>query len=412
MLKAVEEVSATKKRLKIEIPAEVIEEEIRKALKEIQKKANIPGFRPGKVPFSIIERKFGKDAESDVLERLVSEYYTRAVKEANLKPLLPPLTEDVIDIKRNEPLLLDLIVEVTPEVENLNYENIEVEEIDIEVREEEIEEVLKRLSTEKGVYESTDEPASEGDLVVIDYRADTGKEARNFVYKIGAGPFPEEFSKALEGRKKGEKFTVTIDFPEGSIAEFAGKKVNFEITLNDVKKRHDIPYEELPEEMGFEDLDALQKYIRESLQRTKKQQAEQKMKLDILKKLLETHDFELPEGLLELEMKRLTAQYDSMGVDITQHMDKISETAKENVKAFILLQLIGEKEGVSVSEDELKQEIMNISRRYGISPKEVIQFYMSRDGSLDAIKNEIFEKKVFDILLEKSKKIKKEEVSQ
>lgn len=412
MLKAVEEVSATKKRLKIEIPAEVIEEEIQKALKEIQKKANIPGFRPGKVPLSIIERKFGKDAESDVLERLVSEYYTRAVKEANLKPLLPPLTEDIIDIKRNEPLLLDLIVEVTPEVENLNYENIEVEEIDIEVREEEIEEVLKRLSTEKGVYESTDEPASEGDLVVIDYRADNGKEARNFVYKIGAGPFPEEFSKALEGRKKGEKFTVTIDFPEGSIAEFAGKKVNFEITLNDVKKRHDIPYEELPEEMGFEDLDALKKYIRESLQRTKKQQAEQKMKLDILKKLLETHDFELPEGLLELEMKRLTAQYDSMGVDITQHMDKISETAKENVKAFILLQLIGEKEGVSVSEDELKQEIMNISRRYGISPKEVIQFYMSRDGSLDAIKNEIFEKKVFDILLEKSKKIKKEEVSQ
>lgn len=409
MLKEVEEISATKKRLKIEIPADVIEEEIQKALKEIQKKANIPGFRPGKAPLSIIEKKFGRDAESDVLEKLVSEYYTRAVKEANLKPLLPPVSEDTVDIKRNEPLSLDLIVEVSPEVENLNYENIEVEEIDMKVKEEEIEEVLKRLSTEKGVYESTDEPAQNGDLVVIDYLTDTGKEAKNFVYKIGSGPFPEEFSKALEGKKKGESFKITIDFPESSIAEFAGKKVNFEITLNDVKKKHDIPYEELPEEAGFEDMDTLKEYIRESLERTKRQQAEQKMKFEILKKLLETHNFELPEGLLELEMKRLTAQYDSMGLDITQHMDKISELAKENVKAFILLQLIGEKEGVTVSEDELKQEVMNISRRYGIAPQGVVQFYMSRDGSLDALRNEIFERKVFDILLGKSKKFKKQE---
>lgn len=412
MLKAVEEISATKKRLKIEIPANVIEEEIQKALKEIQKKANIPGFRPGKAPLSIIERKFGRDAESDVLEKLVSEYYNKAIKEANLKPLLPPVAEDVVDIKRNEPLSLDLIVEVSPEIENLNYENIEVEEIGTEVKEKEIEEVLKRLSIEKGVYESTDEPAREGDLVVIDYRADTGKEGKDFVYKIGAGPFPEEFSKALEGKKKGENFKVTIDFPQDSIAEFAGKKINFEIILKDVKKKHEIPYEELPKEVGFEDMDALKKHIRESLERTKKEQAEQKIKFEILKKLLETHEFELPEGLIELEMKRLSAQYDSMGVDITQHMDKISEAAKENVKAFILLQLIGEKEGVSVSEDEINREVMNIARKYSITPQGVVQFYISRDGSLDAIRNEIFERKVFDILLEKSKKIRKEEVSQ
>jgi len=412
VLKAVEEISATKKRLKIEIPASIIEEEIQKALKEIQKKANIPGFRPGKAPLSIIERKFGKDAESDVLEKLVSEYYSKAIKEANLKPLLPPVAEDVIDIKRNEPLSLDLIVEVSPKIENLNYENIEIEDIDINVSDEEIEDVIKRLSSEKGIYESTDEPARNGDLVIIDYSSDTGKQAKDFVYKIGAGPFPEDFSKALEGKKKGENFSITIDFPESSIAEFAGKKVNFEITLKEVKKKHDIPYDELPGEVGFENMEAFKKYIKESLERTKRQQAEQKMKLDILNRLLEIHDFEIPEGLFELEMKRLTAHYDSMGVDITQHMDKISEAARENVKAFILIQLIGEKEGVSVSEEELKQEVINIASRYGITPQGVVQFYMSRDGSLDALRNEIFERKVFEILLQKSKKLKKQEAQQ
>lgn len=149
MLKGIEEISATKKRLKIEIPADIVEGEIQKALKEIQKKAKIPGFRPGKAPISIIEKKFGKEAEADVLEKLVSESYQKAVKETKIKPLLPPMAEDAIDIKRNEPLSFELVVEVRPDIENLNYDNIEVEEISTEVKEEEIEEVLQRLSKER-----------------------------------------------------------------------------------------------------------------------------------------------------------------------------------------------------------------------------------------------------------------------
>ncbi len=411
MLKGIEEISATKKRLKIEIPANIVEEEIQKALKEIQKKAKIPGFRPGKAPISIIEKKFGKEAEADVLEMLVSESYQKAVKETNIKPLLPPMAEDAIDIKRNEPLSFELIVEVRPDIENLNYDNIEVEEISTEVNDEEVEEVLQRLSKERGSYEPTQEPAMFEDLVVIDYITDIGKEAKDYIYKLGAGPFPEDFSKSLEGRKKDEIFNVTIDFPEDSIADFAGKKVNFDITVKEVKRRQNIPYEELHKELGFENIDSLKQYIRQSLENTKKEKALEKQKFDILKKLLETYDFELPEGIVEIEIKRITEEYESLGLDITQHMDKILERAKRNVKAYILIDLIGEKEGVSVSEEDLKQEVMNIARRYSITPQGVVQYYMARDGSLEALKNIILEKKVFDILLQKSKKIKKEEAA-
>ncbi len=409
MLKGIEEISATKKRLKFEIPADVVEEEIQKALKEIQRDAKIPGFRPGKVPLSIIKKKFGQNATSEVLERLVSESYKKAIKEANLKPLLPPMAEDAIDIKRKEPLSFELIVEVSPEIKNLNYENIEIEEISTEVKDEEIEEVIKKLCEERGSYEPTEEPVREEDLVVIDYKTDIGKEAKDYVYKVGAGPFPEDFSKALEGKKKGETFNLTIDFPQDSIADFAGKKVNFEITLKEVKRKQNIPYEEIHKEFGFDNSEEFKNHIRQRLETNKKEQALEKQKYDILKKLLDTHEFELPEGLVEMEMKRISEEYESLGFDITQHMDKISERAKRNVKAYILLEAIGEKEGVTVSEEEIKQEIINISKRYSITPQAVLQYYMSRDGSLEALQNSIFERKVFDILLQKSNKIKKQE---
>lgn len=409
MLKGVEEISATKKRLKFEIPADVVEEEIQKALREIQKEAKIPGFRPGKAPLSIIEKKFGQNAISDVLEKLVSESYEKAIKETNLKPLLPPMAEDAIDIKRKEPLSFELVVEVRPEVENLNYENIEVEEISTEVKDEDIERVIKGLCEESGTYEPAEEPTQNNDLVIFDYKTDTGKEVKDFVYKIGAGPFPEDFSKALEGRKKGETFTFTVDFPEDSIAEFAGKKVNFEVTIKDIKRKQPVPYEEIHKEYGYETTEEFRNDIRQRLENAKKEQAIEKQKFDILKKLLDTHEFELPEGLVEMEIKRISEELESMGLNVVEHMDKITERAKRNVKAYILLEIIGEKEGVTVSEEEIKQEVINIARKYSITPQGVIQYYMSRDGSLSALRNSVFERKVFNILLNKAKIVKRTE---
>lgn len=409
MLKSVEEISATKKRLKIEIPAHIVEEEIQKALKEIQKKAKIPGFRPGKAPISIIEKKFGKDAESEVLEKLVSSSYDSAVKEANLKPVLPPMAEDAIDIKRNEPLSFELIVETRPEIKELNYENIEIEEVSTEVTDEEVEQILQRLSKERGVYEPVEEPIQNEDLVVLDYKTDIDKEAKDFVYKVGAGPFPEDFSKGLIGRSKNESFSIIIDFPEDSVADFAGKRVSFEVTIKDIKRRRDIPFEELPKELGFESIEELRKHVRESLENAKKEQAEQRYKVEILKKLLETYDFELPEGLVELEIRRISEEYERLGLDITQNMDKIHENARRNVKSYLLIETIGEKEGVTVSDEDLKSEIINIARRYNIPPQNVVQYYISRDGSLEALRNSIFEKKVFDILIRKAKFTKKEQ---
>ncbi len=116
MLKTLEDISTTKKRLKIEIPSEAIEGEIQNGLKGVQKRAKIPGFRPGKAPISIIEKRFGKDVEGDVMERLVPEYYANALKEANIKPVGRPELEEKLELKRNAPLEMTLTVEIRPDV--------------------------------------------------------------------------------------------------------------------------------------------------------------------------------------------------------------------------------------------------------------------------------------------------------
>lgn len=409
MLKAIEEISATKKRLKFEIPAEVVESEIQKTLRELQKRANIPGFRPGKAPLSIIEKRFGEDVKSDVLERLLSESYKKAIQETNLKPVLPPYSEDTIEIRKNEPLSFELIVEIRPEIENLNYDNIEIEEIPVDVTDEEVDKMINHLSEEKGAYEPTEDAVKEGDLVVFDYKTDTGQERKDYIYKIGAGPYPEEFSKAFIGKKKGESFFFDIEFPEDSIADYAGKKVHFEVYLKDIRRKNKIPLEELPAEVGFEDIESLRNYIKKSLENSKKQYAEEKKRQDIVNKLVESHDFEIPEGLLEAEIRRITQEMESLGVDITKYMDKILDRAKRNVKAFIILDLIGEKENVKVTEEDLNREVLELSKKYSITPKAVIQYYMSKDGSLEALQSSVFHKKVIDLVLQKAKISKKEE---
>jgi trigger factor len=169
LLKALEDISSTKKRLKIEVPAEAIESEIKRGLNEAQKRARIPGFRPGKAPIHLIEKKFGKEIEADVMEKIIPEYYLKAIKEADITPVSRPVVEESFDFKRNEPISMTVSVEVRPRVENLDYENVTVKEVPVEVRDEEVDAVLNRLAEERATYESVDDAVNAGDLVTIDY---------------------------------------------------------------------------------------------------------------------------------------------------------------------------------------------------------------------------------------------------
>ncbi|HEX8949729.1 MAG TPA: trigger factor [Dissulfurispiraceae bacterium] len=414
MLKALEDVSSTKKRLKIEIPAETIEAEIRKGLAAVQKNSKVPGFRPGKAPISLIEKKFGKSVEADVLEKLVPESYMEALKEADVRPVSEPVMEESFDFKRNAPLAMTVTVDVRPKVENLQYEGIQVKDIPVEVTDEEIDSVLKNLAEERATYEAVDEAAQPGDLVTIDYTVKSPEEnarwdstAKDVVLKIGSGPYPQEFFDGLTGRKKDEEFELEAAFPEDMQSPFAGKKPKFEIKVKDVKRRNVSAIDdEFAKDLGHESVAVLREKVKENVIAVKNREADRAKQKELLDKLLETHQFEAPESLVNAEIQGALESVKAAAKETRPDEELRAEMrphAEKGVRASILLELIGEKEGITVEEEDMKEEIINIAQRYYISPENVIKYYVAKDGSLEGLKRGVFERKVLNFLLGKAK---------
>jgi trigger factor len=406
LLKALEDISSTKKRLKIEVPAEAIESEIKKGLSEAQKRARIPGFRPGKAPMHLIEKKFGKEIEADVLEKIIPEYYFKAIKEADITPVSRPAVEESFDFKRNEPISMTVSVEVMPRVENLNYENVTVKEVPVEIKEEEVDAVLNRLAEERATYEPVDDAVNAGDLVTIDYTVE-GTVSKDVVLKVGSGPYPQEFFDGFIGKKKDEEFTIHASFPEDSQTQFAGKTLEFKITIKDAKRRN-IPAidDEFAKDLGFENIGQLKDRVKDNIIASKSRDAERTKQREILDKLIESHSFDVPEGLLNAEIRGIIGEIRAAGNDQRTDEEIIQEImphAEKSVRASILLEMIGEKEGINVSDEDMKEEILNIAQRAYISPENVIKYYTAKEGSLEGLKRSVFEKKVLNFLLSKSK---------
>ncbi|MFA5354313.1 MAG: trigger factor, partial [Thermodesulfovibrionales bacterium] len=375
-----------------------------------QRKVRIPGFRPGKAPLSLIEKKFGKDVETEVLERVIPDHYSNALRDANLIPVAQPVVEESSDYQRNTPYSMTVSVEVRPVVENLSYEGIAVKEVPVEVEEADVELTLARLTEDKATYEATEESVQDGDLVTVDYvtTGDDESEVTDSVFKIGSSPFPKEFYDAFIGRNKGDEFSCEVSFAADSQASFAGKDVKFQIKLKDLKRRI-IPAvdDEFAKDMGFDDLEALKKEIRENIEAAKKYGADMAKQKEILETLVSSHDFELPEALVSAELHGLVAQSQAAGgeeqqADEESVRNELRPQAEKSVKASILLALIGEKEDVAVTEEDLKAEVIRVAQRYYVSPQNVVDYYMNHDGSLERLRRSVFESKVLNLLLEKA----------
>jgi trigger factor len=410
LLKSCEDISATRKRLVFEIPVDVIEAEIQKGFTEARSKTKLPGFRPGKVPMSIIEKKFGKDIEAEAIERVVPDGYLAAVKDAGFKPMTRPKIENEVAYRKNEPLTVIVSIDVRPVIENLVYENIPITDFPIGVNDDEVERVIKSIASGKGVYEASDEAVDSGDLVIVDFRTDEGIEKKDVVIKIGSGPFPKEFFDAFAGKKKNDEFSAEITFPPDSPSEFAGKTVKFEFVMKEVKKSNIPPIDdELAKDMGLESLEALRAQVKADVLAMRKGEIDRKNQVEILDKLLEAHSFEAPEGLVKAELSKLVAEAKRSGENkkTDEELEKeFGVEAEKSAKIICLIDIIGEKEGVAVSEDEMKQEIYHSAIRYNVKPDELINHYISRDGSLEGIRNAIFDRKTMRLLLEKNKKDK------
>ncbi len=406
MLKEVESISSTKKRLKIEIPAEVIESEIQMSLKDMQMKSQLPGFRPGKAPMSLIEKKYGRNIEADVLEKLVPKHYQMAVADARIKPLSQPQIENSSEFIRNAPLFMTFTIDVMPDLQNLSYEGITIDEIPVDITEVEIETALKNLAEDKASFENVDEGIISGDLITVDYKTDLeGIEGKDVVLEVGSGPYSQEFHDALVGRKKDEEFEFQAAFSEDMQSQFAGKNVKFNMIVIDIKRKN-VPNidEDFAADLGCDNLDDLRGKVRESLLSAKKWRADNQKYSQIMDKLIEANNFELPEEMLNAKINDLISEVRAIKNDERPDEEirkDVLPFAERSVRNMILLDFICDKEGIEITEEEMKNKIVDIAQSYRISPNDVVKYYLNKDGSLSAIKHLIYEEKVKNLLLNK-----------
>jgi trigger factor len=444
MLKSVEDINTTKKRLRIEIPSDVIEKEILSSVEKLRQRVKIPGFRPGKAPVNLIEKRFGKEIEAEVLEKIVPEYFTMAIREADLKPIDMPFLDEEVDFQRKSPLNLSFTIEVLPKIENLTYENIAVKDIPVTVDEPDIEETLKKLQDKKALFEVAEKEIEMDDLVIFDYveselvSGETFPSLKEIVSRMGNEVFPPDIMERVIGKKKGDIIEFQHAFDEAHKArEIAGKTLNIKVAIKEVKKKR-LPEinDDFAKDLGYENLEELREKLKENIYKIKKNYAEKIQKAQIVNKLIEQHNFGIPESMLKKEIDTLmfegnipktgakgentdtdseimdtikeTSGQEEKKENVEEMQTRIHEKAFRNVQAAIILQLIGQKEGVTVNDDEVEERISAIAQRLSATPETIKKLYLYREGSLESLRNSIREDKVLDLLLSKAD-IEKEE---
>lgn len=418
MATIIEDISSTKKRLKIEIPADILEKEYTGSLQNVRQRARIPGFRPGKAPMSMIEKRFGDEIKSELMEKLIPTYYAQAVKEAELAPVSMPKIETNIDLKRNEPLVFSLTVEVRPKIGDMNYRGLKVAGISASVDDKEVDDTLKGLQNDRAMFDAVDREIREDDLLVIDYvKLDPAGEKeiiaqKDQVMNLGRGLTPRGILDGLIGKKRGDVVEVTLPEVVGKeLKEDSDKGDKLRITIKEIKEKK-LPEidDEFAKDFGNDSLEALKEKIKEGLLTAKQENGKKQQKAKIIDMLIDGHLFDVPESLAQAELEHLINNERHGDNALPQAetapekadavlAEKLRPKAVKNVKATILLDEIAEKEKIVVSETEIKDRISLIAKQFQATPDAIVNLFMTRDGSLDNLKHNIREEKVLDFLL-------------
>lgn len=413
----VEELTPTKKKITVHIPWDVISAKLESEYERVGSTASIPGFRSGRVPQTILKKKFGKSVEAEVIDKVIPEYYAQVLREANLEPVSYPNVEGSLELKTGQPLSFTFTVEVKPEIKDLKYEGITLKKREVRVEHDDVEKALLSLQESKALFSVSEDEIKEGDLAIIDGDAfingekSEGLSYKDFPFLQGTASMPEEFSTAILGKKKGDSFDLNLTFEEGyPNRTVAGKDVFFKVRVVETKKKNLPPLnDEFAKEFGKMNVNELRIAIREDLEKRKQSEHNLTYKKEIINGLIADHDFEVPESMVQEEidtfinqLKESASRRNEAVRPDEQLRREYEPTARDNVKSVILLAEIGKKEHIEVTEKDVKDAIEEIAVRHQLKEEEVTKLFSVREGSLDAMKSRLFGDKVLEFLLEKA----------
>ena len=382
---------------------------------EIKGTVNLKGFRPGKVPREILKRQFGKAVFSEVLDKVLKETSTKALQENKIKPAGQPK----LDLKTyGEDKDLEYILSVTelPKVELKSIENIKFDEYTVRIDQKETDKRINDIAKNQPNFKEASETtkAKKGDLVVFDYNATVdektfkGGEGKNTQLTLGKDLFLKGFDEQLIGVKKGDEKIVNATLPENfPEKEFINKKAKFMCKISAVKIPEEVKIDDqFAKNLGAKDLNDLKSLITKQINDEYKNSLDRLTKNQILKEIEKFKVSEIPENLLEDEIKIL-----SQGMsedDAKKSRKNFEEVAKKRIKVGLILNEFGEQNQIKVTEQELQTEVQKQIRMMPGQEKMVMEFYKKNPNALASLRGTVYEEKILNMIKEKAKPNKKE----
>jgi len=411
----VENKKGLNKDLKIFIDKETMNSYMDEKYEEIKGTVNLKGFRPGKVPKEVLKRQFGKAVFGEVLDKVLKETSTKALEENKIKPAGQPK----LDLKTyGEDKELEYVLSVTelPKVEIKSLENIKFDEYAVKIDDSETDKRIKEIAKNQPNFKegAADTKAKEGDLVALDYKATIdgkefkGSEGKNTQLTLGKDLFLKGFDKQLIGVKKDDEKVVEATLPENyPEKELVNKKAKFNCKILSVKQPQEVKIDDdFAKNLGAKDLKDLKALISKQINDEYKNSLDQLSKNQILKEIEKIKVDEIPENLVEEEVKILSQ---GMSEDEAKKNKKsFEEKAKTRIKTGLILNEFGEKNQINVSEQELQAEVQKQLRMMPGQEKMVMDFYQKNPSALASLRGTVYEEKILNLIKEKGKPNKKE----
>jgi len=411
----VENIKGLNKDLKVLIDKETMNSYMDEKYEEIKETVNLKGFRPGKVPKEVLKRQFGKAVFGEVLDKVLKETSTKALEEKKIKPAGQPK----LDLKTyGEDKELEYVLSVTelPKLDVKSIESIKFDQYSVKINDSETDKRIKEIAKNQPSFKeaSPNTKAKEGDLVTIDYQATVdgkefkGGDGKNTQLTLGKDLFLKGFDKQLIGVKKDDEKIVEAVLPENfPEKEFVNKAAKFNCKIINVKNPEDVKIDDnFAKNLGAKDLNDLKTLISKQINDEYKNSLDKLSKNQILKEIEKIKVDEVPENLIEEEVKILSQGMEEE--EAKKNKAKFTETAKTRIKTGLILNEFGEQNKIQVSEQEIQAEVQKQLRMMPGQEKMVMDFYQKNPSAVASLRGTVYEEKILNLIKDKAKPNKKE----
>ena len=412
-----------KRAFKVQLDAREIDEKLTGRLVEIGSSVKVPGFRPGKVPIQILKQRFGKSVLGEVLERAVSDSSNQALSERGLRPAMQPKIE-ITSFDEGKDLEYTIELELLPDVQPMDFAQIELERTVIEVAEEAVEETIADLAKSHKNTKPLETPreSRSGDVLVIDFAGTVDGEAfpgmagEDHHLELGSSSFIAGFEEQLIGSGIGDALEVKVTFPEEYVNDrLAGQDAIFKVTVKDMLES--VPRaidDDLATTLGEADLATLKERVRERISADYKDFGRSRLKRQLLDRLADGHDFPVPESMVDtefdaiwkqLEQDKETGNLDPEDADKDEEALKSEyrEIAVRRVRLGLLISEVGRINGIEVTEEEANMALYREAQQYPGKEREVFEFYSKSPEAMANLRAPVFEDKVVDFIIDLAK---------